>query len=107
MYFFAATCFNSRGEESEFSNEASYQTPKGLTPVTDLHTNAVQLTMSIEKSENPEGPWSSFADVGTDITAPGFFRGKMSISAEHQVVETSPKKSIENKQKSSPKMPSI
>ena len=77
-FFFAATAYNGTGLESDFSNEASY-TPKFLPPPQALRTNVVQVAMKIERSDDPTGPWTLFADLGTDVTVPGFFRSSVHV----------------------------
>jgi len=78
MYFFAVTASNSAGLESDFSNEATY-TPKFLPPPQALRTNVVQVAMLLERSDEPLGPWTLFADLGTDVTVPGFFRSAVHV----------------------------
>jgi len=78
MYFFAVTAFSSTGLESDFSNEATY-TPKFLAPPQALRTNVVQVAMTLERSEEPFGPWTLFADLGTDVTVPGYFRSAVHV----------------------------
>jgi len=82
QFFFAVTAYNSAGLESDFSNEASYFTPRGIFPPGNLKTNVVQLAFNVEKSDNPSGPWVEYATMGTDLTAPGFFRGVVRITRE-------------------------
>jgi len=80
QFYFAATAYNAVGLESDFSNEATYVTPRGVLPPGNLRTNVVQLAFGVEKSNDPTGPWVEYATMGTDLTAPGFFRGVVRVT---------------------------
>lgn len=79
-YFFAATCYDTAGLESEFSNEVSYRTPDILPPVLNLHTNAVLLGMKVEIAPTPKGPWSLYATLATEVSTPGYYRTGVQIN---------------------------
>jgi len=79
LFYFTATAFTAAGLESDYCNEVSYAAPS-IAPPGTLRTNAVQLAMSIEKAPKATGPWSLYATLGTDVTAPGFFRSVVQIT---------------------------
>jgi len=79
-YYFTATAFNARGEESLPTNEATWDTPPLPLPPSNLRTNMVQLSMKVESGPTPQGPWSMFATLGTEATSPGFFRSVVQIT---------------------------
>lgn len=80
-YYFAATCFNFTGLESDFSAEISYAPPP---PV--LKTNAL-ITVFMQWASSPEGPWTNEIPIATyQMTNPpgsseGLFRARLSITA--------------------------
>ena len=82
LYYFAATAYSATGLESDFSNEVNYFTPRGVSPPGNLKTNVVQLAFNVEKANDPAGPWTEYATMGTDLTAPGFFRGVVRVTRE-------------------------
>ena len=78
-YYFAATAVASDGLESNFSNELVWRPKLPPGAPGSLRTNVTTVSMNVESAPTPDGPWSTFATLGTDVTAPGFFRGVVSI----------------------------
>lgn len=88
-YFFAVTAFNTSGLESDFSNEVSYTTPNK--PSTTTLRNPVRLSIILQRSDDPQGPYSDLDVFYYGIFPDGqhdFYRSSLSVVMNGEKVQT-------------------
>lgn len=79
-YHFAATCYNTIGLESDFSDEAVWKSGDLPPPVTGLRATNAVIKVAVETSPSPSGPWSPYSTLLTTTSTPGFYRSVVSIN---------------------------
>jgi hypothetical protein len=80
-YFFAVTCYDTSGIESDFSNELEYSVPE--LPA----TNIVTVSVPVLSATNLNGPWVNEAVFTISYTNPPgtkFFRFGLAITQTNQ-----------------------
>lgn len=80
-YYFAATCINSNGLESAFSNEVAYEPPRPPLPPRNLEATNAVVKVSLLRAPSPEGPWSRAVDFGQVPVDPGYYQSSVDIAA--------------------------
>lgn len=78
-YYVTATAQNTNGLQSGYCNEVVYTVPALPEPPDDFVRTNATITVKLERSPTPAGPWGNAGTLTTFVGPPGYWRSLLNI----------------------------